>query len=1507
MKNINVNEANVTNQEENIMSNIMDKVAALLRRGHKKAAEEYALNASRQYGFAACDILGMAKEELAYAAYGRAYEEIEATRRGFREEEAKAAEFAAYLMSDRNDHLREYAVEMALIAQDQHRNGEAFRPLDKAKALRVFRAAVEGLAELKAFIMNGCKAVTMNAYGHGFGFNLQRFAAKDEHHVNVEADVYDMKGHEGTAQVQCVVLHPIWTNNNVSGIRAELCTTRVNITPVNHKYLRVHAPLQSSIGTKIYSKDKGSAQIVILDMSQLSVADMARSMAANALSKGLFLAKLDGKKYDVLQELKDGSFSVLTGKRDEFDNLPVVGVHSVYTKSGTFRKGVRRFAGEFGSSQNSPSQGRKDQITLYENTTDKLQEKFRKTLAKASVGETEINLGKVVDAKGLTDINNRQSSHATTMGLRADQGCEVRDYVARFNKDANTDGAFKLSARCIARNLMKVRGEDFDKLDGWSQRKAELAVYGYLIQCRPYTVKAAGMVVMGQDIDLLLRNDRVLVINPDTASDELLADVNIMLSKAERGARGIAEKNWTDKHGVFHDRHETFLPRFKDVDGIFVTRSMPEVGPEGLAVNYSDLKNAAPEFVADFNAMKDCYDIRMIDGVNVLAVAHMDRYDFNKAHTCAQLLKCVLRAVKVNPAVKPAFKKSIFNIIKRQLDDDCDYSAKPKTFGREMIDTSYVSGVARDLNPTTLETIPELFKGVMDDCKRRLENTVNFDRYAVAGHSGMITCDLAYELVGESVLGMTKDYIEIIDVVWDRYCEETGHDPDDRVLSLKNPAMGTQEFLKIIVIPVSEAIRRVYVLQKKLGFSDKIAERLVFFYKNIKEGAVILPAHLHEIAMIAAGLDLDGDKITIMFVDSKNGKSFDLVLVVWNSSLEMKAVDIGNDNICDDEKLVVDTKSYQEIMKKFFKIANKGVGQVTNGHRTLGEVLLFDDSDMTNHDTLQRVAFFQRLACDTFGANAEGGHDYVPQVKVEESKVIPGLMVYETTSDIVDLISAQIKGMACTWKNIVLAGQDIDVVGRHVQELTIDAQKKFYKVACDYIDKMKDFSILPLRDRITFDLNLADNSKNSCVQLGFSRNYRIVNGKISHDVVKTYENANTGVTRYTLADAFAPFRDFAGDYAMSKLNEMRKTYLAAVANSDDDELALAFADVCARLRNEDIHRIQHVIGMGRIVNALYRQYSNALRDAYITSDMDAQEKARVEDGIRTEVYTKFSDTIEYLDNEIRRIALLSGVVNPSDLVAIAAGANNKNGGTIIGGGALGKLLKAETVYYLAEHSEMSKVSRRIRKDQAAELDGMDSVSVNHGAIEGTSINTDLKDGEYDVVRDEDGHVSIECDITEFVEIPDPDMGMLTFRTQIDDLCTEEKLNALQDGQHLHISHEKMNKGGRDCDVMLLKDEADNVIADIFCGTFTQKDKVGKKFGWNVVADMYEGKEGNLLDVNVMRAEAGKRQYVLITLDGVTGGKKAPEGSNAVPQSGLAQIDAILRGDFSNVTLGARIQ
>jgi len=73
--------------KKNIADQIVAKVAALLRRGHKKAAHEAAMSMSRQYGGAAASYMEAAEEEVAYAAYTSSWKEVEKIRNSFRTEE----------------------------------------------------------------------------------------------------------------------------------------------------------------------------------------------------------------------------------------------------------------------------------------------------------------------------------------------------------------------------------------------------------------------------------------------------------------------------------------------------------------------------------------------------------------------------------------------------------------------------------------------------------------------------------------------------------------------------------------------------------------------------------------------------------------------------------------------------------------------------------------------------------------------------------------------------------------------------------------------------------------------------------------------------------------------------------------------------------------------------------------------------------------------------------------------------------------------------------------------------------------------------------------------------------------------------------------------------------------------------------------------------------------------------------------------------------------------------
>lgn len=1394
-----------------------------------------------------------------------------------------------------------------------------------------------------------CHCKTGAAYGQDMKFTYEDAMKMAEDHTCNKQGVHAMKNHEGMGTVFALILQPSMANGKLTCLRGILSTTATQIHNVNRGYMVPFQRLQSVLGTPKDAKKCGSDQIVILDASKLPAVSSEASLqavikAANILSYGFYLVKLgtkdnklvdsigneyDGSHYDVVVPDPEvmGQSIVITGNDDIYGNVPYIANDVYLKKDGSPKNGVKSFVGDgdeigdilpdkaaetCGQGQNTPSQGRKSQMSCYENTTIELRQKYRRALAEATIGESEINRGRKVDPKGLTDINNRQSSKATAMGMQTWQKCSVDEYAILFKQDDNTDGAFKWASSCIARNLMVVRNVEWDKLTDEQRERAMESVYGYLIQSRPYTIKGAGLVIADEDIRLLLeRAGKVLVINPNTASDELREELNTMLSKAGRGEADV-------KLG----KPETFVGHFKGVNGVVVTRSM-DVAPDGVVCTFNQIHDVYPGFLADLNAVKDCFDVRKVDGINVLQVAAEDPMtDFRNAHTSAQLLKCFLRAMKECPSIpdedKTKFRRfcaeAMLRVIRRQVEEDCDYSAKPKKFGSEMIDTSYVAGVARDLNPESLECIPGLFRGVMEDVKKRLEKTINFDRYSVAGHVAMLTCDFAYELVGESVLTMTKDYVEVIDPVWDRYARETGRD-DDLCIGIKHPSMGTQEFLKIVVVPIKEVLRRIFVLQKKLGFSDYVAWRLCFHYVHLKEGLAVLPSRLAKIAMIAAGLDLDGDEMIVLFCEavklSIKGASedeilehvFDIVLAMWESGLPMKAVKIVPGGTPDKSEMVVDDASYIRIMKKFLMMGNKGVGQVTNSHRVLDELLLVDTHA---EDARSKIGFFYALDEKVFGFTRGHGHDYVPQVAETEDGEIRFLSINRTKADIVDAIKEAAAGVRTSYKNCLALHNDLDVLGRHVQELTIDSQKKFFKVVADYIDTMKGFTILPLFAHLGFDLNLGDTSENSSLQLETNSCYSLnEENKVVFKPVTVIKN-RSGKKTSVLADAFADFRAEAFNYAFGKLDAMRTTYVESLNCGDD--LEAEFEGVAKRLKNENVCRIQHAIKMVRTANSLYRKYMDALMRTYVYgNDVSALERDLLTDDVRNEVNRVYGDMMANIDNEVRRIAALAGVTNPSDIVTIAAGGNTnaKDGTSLVVGGLLGKLLKPETVYYLAERSDTPVVTREYHGKKAeAILDYVDSdkVWVADGFIGSTDIKTDLMDGTYSIDADDEGNVTLERPITDFIDVPSADMNKITFQTTIDDMCTEESLQAIAHGQHLRLVHEKVMKKRGLCDAVMLKDENDNAIAEVMAGDFSQFTKVGHEFSFNVISPMYAGREGDFASFHIMPesvdAEGKKtRRYVLMTLENVT---ETVANSNAGDKLSDDDIESFLDGDESAI-------
>lgn len=1260
---------------------------------------------------------------------------------------------------------------------------------------------------------------------HGFVFG-EGFKSE---HLGDEELMAEMKSHEGNVSVQSIALKVDYRRGANGGVIAATGVQSIQQTPANRDYMVDNVKLYSTVKRTVYKR--GSKNIVVVDYSAAARTKKGRGMVVNFLMDGFYVRELKDHLAVYMGDEKRGVFAELTGKRDEATgDLPKIKASELKSKDGSFKSTVRHFGGKRGCSIGTPSQGRKCQMTFYVNTTQADCDTFLRRADAATNGMFSMDRGIVTGLKGAAELNNREGQKSTAMGLN--MGCSIPCYAYSFTKDGNTDGAFFFNSVAIARNIMQVRGvpysnEAFEEL--------ERKVRGYLLQARPYSIKAAGLVITDAAIKMLLSKKKYLVVDVTTASQETLDAVNLMLCKVLR-----------DQAGIKVGKPETYPEPLKGYEGVIINHGDPdeEVG-----------------FIADLNAVKNHYDLKSLSGANVMAVAHADRFDEKRAGTSAQLMKIVLRAVKdaADPELSKEFRKAMVNIITRQLEEHASYGETSATIGHgeKMILTDYVAGAARDLFSREIEKHPVLFKGVMEDIQRRLQNAINFDRYATAGHFGMITADPAYTFAGKTLLNMTADYVEVYDPVFFRYAKEhhLGKE-DNNGIAIKHPSMGTREFLYILYVSEEEMARRVNALECDKDVKDVLRG----IYATLKEGAVLIPAHLAAIAAIAAGSDEDGDKMGFHFIDvDAKGEHYDLVKVMWESGMKMRAVLIGNDNEANAKSIVIGPDTFQAMAVEMLLAGNHGVGQVTNTFRILDEGLLIGEKET------KRMHVFKSVFADVLGKNGHGA--YVSPIKKADSSVIgeniPGLVVCCTPSDVVDRFAKACGEMELTTENILVALDDADIIGRHVQELTIDAQKKFYQVVCDLIDELsKRFSILPLNSGVIFNLNLEAGSK-SQIALGSNvddcAGYVMVDGKIHNRMTYVAPRGKNVIT--VMSDAFAPFRTFAANKALELLNGLRKVYFD-VAESDE----------MVRARNAEYsnllllgpspvaqEKVQHVVSLAKTVNHLYNDYCKALRHEFIDGcELDRSEELKVSGDIRKAAYEKFNDVFAEVDNQIRVIAE-DNDIDPFDLVVLIA--HDKD----VESGVLGKLLKEETVKYLAEKSGRVftfDLSPEAFADEAEywTIREMDQVSVKDGKIDGTDVKVPLVNGEYSLDLNDDETLTLWRSVSEFVEVPAADHSMLTFGSN--KLTDTSAIDAVEAGDTVSLVATKEQGKG---DVVNLVDGNGNTLFEVWCGS--KKKFVGNRSIWKINSEMFAGKTGTVKDVNVTVNKDGV-SYAVVTIDNI---------------------------------------
>lgn len=1259
---------------------------------------------------------------------------------------------------------------------------------------------------------------------------MVRLSEEEKLHLNDEKLLKDMKERKGNAYVQKITLLPEWGYDHKPAVKAKISISAVQITPMNEIYMERNCKLQDSIGNKTITRI-GSRKIVIVDAAPIAVIDKLTDKAARYVQRQLFLADIDNRVRVLIPAIVSGKngYVDISGKPNEFGDRPAF-IASDLKKAGVK---IHSFAGEDGCNPNTPSQGRKTQITCYENTSRADADLYVNALNEASMGEYALDmaLAETVTPKEAADLNTRVSSHMTGMGMTAGQGCRVETYAIMFSADGNTDGRFVLSADSIAKNLFLKHEMSIDE-----KKLSKLAsrVEGYLVQARPYTVKAAGLVESSSQMSLELKGRKLLKINVDTADEEILDVVKMMLSKYRRNHNGI-------KLG----KNETLPESLRGYDGVVICHD-------------DSTTNADIEMIGDLNAFKDQYDLKRIDGVNVLAVAHFDAAKgWVQAYLSAQMNKITLRAVKDAPELSHDATVTFCGIIRRQLDADVDFSAKPHEFGSGMIDTGYVAQVVRDLNPNCIEQFPSVWRSMINDAKLRMENHINLDRYGIAGHSGMLTSDPVYSAWGESVLGVDGDgVVEVYDPVYNRYAKEEGV-TDNRGTGIKHPSMKTNEVLLVRYISDKEMERRIRTLGEKLGKEVAEADILISTMRHFKEGGVLLPADLKTIAWIAAGLDLDGDKVIFHFVTTDG---LDTVHIIWAAFEAGKfhscPVCIGNDNEEEKTPINVGATMFSQMQAKMIETRNKSVGSITNAFRILCEGLLSDTDDVKN--------FFIDMFREVFKAGTEGNSVYEPQVEVKT--LDSGLTYLETNTRVLENVEEAIKKMALTWENIQLALNDLDAVGRHVQELTIDAQKKFYTVMCDFLEALNNrCSILPFEAEVVFQMNWSDLNDDAHVTIVENPGYTIndtadkVNYSSLFSVTKGHGNNAHDV--FVLADAFAPFRAWAAGAAMKRLNAIRKEYVEKTndpaSRMEWDEQVEAYTIGLSHIVKT---QLAHVKQMAFTANHLYANFMSDLRLAHETPNMTKTDLREVENDIRREARSNFNDILANVANQIRIVAEMNGVDPVSLMFAMSSSKD-------VASGIVGKLLKEEACYFLAARSEVNEARYALRGVSVTEaLNLIDSnvnkVHVSKGVIEELGVHVNLMSGEYELRETENG-VELTRPLTDYIELPKADFTKLSFQIAGNFVNKIEELPA---NAEVELHRTKLDKNGRLVDAIGLfyKNE---VVAEVMCGSFVRGLATNVQ-PFNINAKLYDGKVGNLVGMNITKGNAKETRFFIVSLENV---------------------------------------
>lgn len=995
---------------------------------------------------------------------------------------------------------------------------------------------------------------------------------------------------------------------------------------------------------------------------------------------------------------------------------------------------------------------------------------------------------------------------------------EVAEEVTRLGSKC-----CRMGTNQIVENITIVLGKDKGS-DGAGLISNIGIKNGYLIQCRPYTAKGAALVISSKTMDAVEGRHNAVVWDKKNLTKRQEEILDLILNKQKQRIHG---KGFNDM-----------------IEEVFA-----EIG--ATAIKLVGNPNKGTQVLGDLNFWKDMWDYKRDSALNVLDVANFVSDDFKHAATSGQLLKVLMRAANdtSDKNLVMDIKRFLAKTIKDEMTNKILDLGVNEFDGTELLNPGFMSGAVRSLNANSWTSDPGIFKNVILDKINSIKENFQRDRYGINGYSAMVTVDLAHLLSRGKISVLkheTNDKDEVVmfelyDPAANRYLAKTGCSRYGAVV--KYPSMGTKEACIVKFMSDEEMMERIdasaFTADHKALLKDEI--------KNLKEGAVMAPNSLDVLAMILAGFDLDGDHLEVL-LPSADGN--DIATFLMRSGFVPASVHIKHP---DDESVAVEhpfsCKAWASYAYKIIKSGNKSVGIVTNSFRLFTDGLLQDMNKPNVHK------FYKDLFVAMGATN--GKKDYKSVIGFKEG-------VYICEKDCMHKFLEAIKNVNLdNVNNIIAMLNDMDKLGRFCQELTIDAQKKFYKVLCDWMDNIDKFSLFVLNYGISFETVMAkDDFGNEYIA-----DFRLI--KNAAYVVNSKKIVPTGdlvidKDKTVLADAFTLHRVYAANIAVEcflhLLNEYNKSRAEYADAQEIRETRLGM--ILSRLNAGGFEQVKRVARAMFTVSRIYAENVAAANEKLEQLNIPvAKIKAKIEKDIKKGASADFSTMIDAISNEIRRIC----AENDMDTLLVSEALTLD--GVIGRGGIASQVLREERLVNIVESSETKMFTTVLRAPNALKKwlvdTGAETVQIaggifyNIGCDEffGMDVESNLVDGVYKLFVNNNGELCVSRPGREFVDMSginvDHDCRVIANAVFHEDesaiIALDKKLN---DGDVYTVYGNTRNSS------YALLDASGEKVVDLNFGN--PKEHIGKSKAPTVLSKGYRDFAGKLVAKTVSTTSSGGR-------------------------------------------------